>query len=103
MNGRTHLVTALATAVSELIERRDDGHCLLVPHLPSWLADDACRTLLSTTSDGMHARTVVEQSSEAWQATPTKAVELRNKVEEEGGKLTLFVPSGTQLAAEDSF
>jgi hypothetical protein len=104
MSGRQHLVGTLAQAVSELISRRDAGHCLLVPNLPPWLADAACRDLaMDDGLDGAYARTVVHEDREPWHATPTKAVELRNKIEEEGEKLVLFVPSGTQLAAEDSF
>ena len=102
--GRDHLVGTLAAAVSELIGRRGEGHCLLVPNLPLWLADAACRELVAENGAGnTNACTVVESAREPWHATPTKAVELRNMVEESGGKLVLFVPSGTQLAAEDSF
>jgi hypothetical protein len=103
LSGRDRLVGSLAAAVSEVLDRRGSGHCLLVPNLPSWLAEAACRELVSAGVDGSEVRTVVKESYEAWHATPTKAVELRNLVEDAGGKLVLFVPSGTQLAAEDSF
>ena len=41
--------------------------------------------------------------SREWQARPAKVVELRNKAEETGGRLIVFVPAGQHLAAEDSF
>lgn len=103
---RDELVRTLAEAVVTQVADRGEGHCLIVPHLPQPIADGACRLVRDRLAGGDardHARTVVERPGEDWQASPTKAVELRNEVEQTGGRLVLFVPSGENLAAEDSF
>jgi hypothetical protein len=93
----------LAERVLERIRSRGPGHCLLVPHLPAGLADGACRQVQKGIEKKDAAYVVVPEPRRDWQARPAKVVELRNNVEEAGGRLAVFVPAGQHLAAEDSF
>jgi hypothetical protein len=97
------LTVTLAERVLDRIRARGPGHCLLVPHVPSGLADRACRQVQKSVDDGDAAYVVVPDPRREWQARPAKVVELRNKAEETGGRLVVFVPAGQHLAAEDSF
>jgi hypothetical protein len=98
-----HLIDALADRVLGRLRSRGPGHCLQVPHVPRDIADSACRLVDNDLEDPDAARVVTAAPKRAWQATPAKAVELRNDGERTGGRLALFVPAGEHLAAEDSF
>jgi hypothetical protein len=97
------LTVTLAERVLDRIRARGPGHCLLIPHVPAGLADHACRLVQKNVVDGDAAYVVVAEPKREWQARPAKVVELRNKAEETGGRLIVFVPAGQHLAAEDSF
>lgn len=98
-----HLVEALVTRVVETLAERDPGHCLQIPHVPEALADKTCELVDKQIVAPDIARVVCGSPGAAWQATPAKIVELRNSVEDQGGRLALFVPAGERMAAEDSF
>jgi hypothetical protein len=98
-----HLVDALANRVVTTLRERGPGHCLQVPHVPQELADGACRAVAKEIKLPDSARVVSVAPKREWQATPEKIVELRNRAEEDGGRLALFIPAGVHLAAEDSF
>ena len=98
-----HLVDALADRVVQRLRDRGPGHCLQIPHVPRDVADSACRLVDRELVEPDVARVVTAAPKRTWQATPAKAVELRNGVEDSGGRLALFVPAGEHLAAEDSF
>jgi hypothetical protein len=99
----SHLVDALADRVLDRLRRRGPGHCLQVPHVPRDVADSACRLVDKELQQPDLARVVTAAPKRSWQATPAKAVELRNDGDHTGGRLALFVPAGEHLAAEDSF
>lgn len=98
-----HLIGTLAERVTDRIRSRGPGHCLLVPHLPSTLADGACRLVQRSLTAPDAAYVVVPEAKRDWHARPAKVVELRNSSEDTGGRLVVFVAAGQHLAAEDSF
>ncbi len=97
------LVEALSQRVLDTLRNRGPGHCLQIPHVPSEVADSACRAVSRELEPPDAARVVTERPKRDWQASPAKVVELRNLAEESGGRLALFVPAGARMAAEDSF
>jgi hypothetical protein len=98
-----HLVAALAGRVLDTLATRGPGHCLQVSNVPREIAEGACQIVTKDLKTPDVARVVATDARRAWQATPAKIVELRNRPESAGGKLALFVPAGERLAAGDSF
>jgi hypothetical protein len=98
-----HLTRALAEHVLDRIAARGPGHCLQIPHVPKKLADAACRLVRRSLGDSDFSCVVTPSPNKDWQAKPAKVVEIRNGCEATGGKLVVFVPAGSNLAAEDSF
>ncbi len=96
-------VETLTERVISTIKARESGHCLQIPHLPIEVADATCQRVQKSLAKSDTACVVVEFRKHPWHEVPSKVVELRNDVQARGGRLVIFIPSGEQLAAEDSF
>src|SRR5258708_39691208 len=80
------------------LERAGVGQRLRVTSLPTPVMERVCRELQA---DSRWCARVLSDGTgtEAWQATATKLIELRNTLEQ---PLVVFIPQGLRTAAEDS-
>lgn len=80
------------------LEKAGTGQRLRVTSLPPSVMRHICQKLQGDTR--WSAKVLTDEiSSEDWQATPTKIIELRNTLEQ---PLLVFIPQGLRNAAEDS-
>ncbi len=96
------LVETIADRVESVVRQRGPGHCIQVPHLPGTIAEQVARVLWERLGDDV-VRLVRASPVEAWHASPTKVVELRNSIDAQGARLVVILEAGLLLAAEDSF